>query len=167
MSDIEQKNAQDAVAVVAIRSTAGRHDPPAKPPALRSLRRPALWLSAWFAMIAAVVVGSLLPAGELPPVPFNGFDKVQHLLGYFVLSAFAVMLFARMRTQALCAAGLVALGIGLEIAQAALTVSREADAADAFFNALGVLAGMAIAATPLSNVLQRLDSLEPGNRPPP
>ena len=109
-------------------------------------------------MLAAVATGSLLPAGELPPVPFDGFDKVQHLLGYFVLSAFAVMLFARMRTQALCAAGLVALGIGLEIAQAALTVSREADPADALFNAMGVLAGLAIAATPLANLLQRLDA---------
>ena len=158
MSDIKRERAQEVVAADAPGSTAGRREPPAKPPALRSLRRPALWLAAWVAMIAAVAIGSLLPAGELPPVPFDGFDKVQHLLGYFVLSAFAVMLFARMRTQALCAAGLVALGIGLEAAQAALTVSREADAADALFNAVGVLAGLAIAATPLANLLQRLDA---------
>ena len=125
---------------------------------MRSLRRPALWLASWAVMIAAVTAGSLLPARELPPVPFNGFDKIQHLLGYFVLSAYAVMLFARMRTQALCAAGLVALGIGLELAQAALTVSREADPADALFNAMGVLAGLAIAATPLADLLQRLDA---------
>ncbi|HSM11524.1 MAG TPA: VanZ family protein [Lysobacter sp.] len=109
-------------------------------------------------MIAMVVFGSLLPAGELPPVPFHGFDKVEHLLGYFVLSAYAGMLFARMRTRALCAAGLVALGIGLEFAQAALTVSRQADPADALFNAMGVLAGLAVAATPAANLLQRLDA---------
>jgi VanZ family protein len=154
VSDIERKKAQEAVAADETRTTVA----PVRPPALRSLRRPALWLAAWIAMIAAVVVGSLLPAGELPPVPFNGFDKIQHLLGYFVLSAFAVMLFARMRTQVLCAAGLVALGIGLEVAQAALTASREADPADALFNAVGVLAGLAIAATPLANLLQRLDA---------
>ena len=122
MSDIERGDAQEAVDGEATRTTATRRGAPAKPPAMRSLRRPGLWLSAWAVMNAAVAAGSLLPAGELPPVPFNGFDKVQHLLGYFVLSVFAVMLFARMRTQALCAAWLVALGIGLEIAQAALTV---------------------------------------------
>ena len=154
MSDIEREKSQEAVAADPTRTTVA----PAKPPAMRSLRRPALWLAAWAVMIAAVAAGSLLPAGELPPVPFNGFDKVQHLLGYFVLSAYAVMLFARLRTQALCAAGLVALGIGLEVAQAALTVSREADPADALFNAMGVLAGLAIAATPLANLLQRLDA---------
>ena len=125
---------------------------------MRPLRRPRLWLAVWAAMIAMVIAGSLLPARELPPVPFDGFDKVQHLLGYAVLSAYAVMLFARMRAQALCAAILIALGIGLEFAQAALTSSREADPADALFNGVGVLFGLAIAATPLATLLQRLDA---------
>lgn len=156
MSD-ERENAHDAVAAEAARSTVTRGGRRAAT-ALRPLRRPTLWLAAWVAMIAMVVFGSLLPAGELPPVPFHGFDKVEHLLGYFVLSAYAGMLFARMRTRALCAAGLVALGIGLEFAQAALTVSRQADPADALFNAMGVLAGLAVAATPAANLLQRLDA---------
>ncbi|HEY5612716.1 MAG TPA: VanZ family protein [Lysobacter sp.] len=108
-------------------------------------------------MIATVIAGSLLPARELPPMPFDGFDKFQHLFGYAVLSAYASMLFARMRAQALAAAGLVVLGIGLELAQAALTASRQADPADALVNALGVLAGLAVAATPLAQWLRRLD----------
>lgn len=133
----------------------------ARPPAtrvLREFRRPGLWLGLWAVMILAVVAGSLLPARDLPPVPFDGFDKVQHLLGYAVMSAYAAMLFARMRARALAAAGLVALGIGLEVAQGMLTASRQADVADAMVNALGVLAGMAIAATPLARLLQRLDA---------
>lgn len=125
---------------------------------LREFRRPGLWLGLWAVMILAVVAGSLLPARELPPVPFHGFDKVEHLLGYALLSAYAVMLFARMRARALAAAGLVALGIGLEVAQGMLTASRQADIADAMVNALGVLAGMAITATPLARLLQRLDA---------
>ena len=125
--------------------------------ALREFRRPGLWLALWALMIATVIAGSLLPARELPPVPFDGFDKFQHLFGYAVLSAYASMLFARMRAQALAAAGLVALGIGLELAQAALTSSRQADPADALVNALGVLAGLAVAATPLAQWLRRLD----------
>lgn len=134
-----------------------RRTPPVAP-VMRPLRRRLLWLAVWAAMIVAVIAGSLMPARELPPVPFDGFDKVQHLLGYAVLSAYAVMLFARMRAQALSAAVLIVLGIGLEFAQAALTSSREADPADALFNAVGVLAGLATAATPLANLLQRLDA---------
>lgn len=128
------------------------------PKALRDFHRPGLWLALWALMIAAVVTGSLLPASDLLPVPFAGFDKLEHFFGYAALSACAAMLFARMRAQALAAAGLVALGIGLEVAQAALTVSRQADPADAMVNTLGVLAGLAVAATPLARLLQRLDA---------
>jgi len=127
------------------------------PSPLRDFHRPGLWLALWWLVIAAVVTGSLMPARELPPQPFNGFDKFEHFAGYAVLSGYAVLLFARMRTQALAAAGLVALGIGLEVAQAMLTVSRQADPVDAMVNTVGVLAGLAIAATPLASMLQRLD----------
>lgn len=169
----------DAIHSGAIRSTPGRPEPgragadgdgqavhevrsPVVPRTatrvLREFRRPGMWLGLWAVMILTVVAGSLLPARELPPVPFDGFDKVQHLLGYAVLSAYAAMLFARMRGQALAAAGLVALGIGLEVEQGMLTASRQADVADAMVNALGVLAGMAITATPLARLMQRLDA---------
>ena len=128
---------------------------------LREFRRPGLWLTLWALMIMTVVAGSLLPARELPPVPFDGFDKFQHLFGYAVLSAYAAMLFARMRSQAMAAAGLVLLGVGLEVAQALLTASRQADIADAMVNALGVVAGLAVIATPLARLLQRLDARLP------
>jgi len=129
--------------------------------ALREFRRPGLWLGLWVLMIMVVIAGSLMPAGELPPVPFDGFDKLQHFFGYAVLSAYAAMLFARLRSQALAAAGLFALGIGLEVAQGLLTASRQADIADAIANALGVLAGLTISATPLARLLQRLDARLP------
>lgn len=128
---------------------------------LREFRRSGLWLALWALMIMTVVAGSLLPARELPPIPFDGFDKFQHLFGYAVLSAYAAMLFARMRAQAMAAAGLVLLGIGLEVAQGLLTASRQADIADAMVNALGVLAGLAVTATPLARLLQRLDTRLP------
>ena len=128
---------------------------------LREFRRPGLWLWLWALMVMVVIAGSLLPAGELPPVPFAGFDKFQHFFGYAVLSAYATMLFARLRAQALAAAGLFALGIGLEVAQGMLTTSRQADIADAMVNALGVLAGLTISATPLARRLQRLDARLP------
>ena len=125
---------------------------------MREFHRPDLWLGLWALMIAVVVVGSLLPARELPTAPFDGFDKLEHFFGYAVLSGYAAMLFARLRVQALAAAGLVALGIGLEVAQAVLTVSRQADLADAMVNTVGVLAGLALAATPMARWLQCLDA---------
>lgn len=133
---------------------------PARPAikALREFRRPGLWLGLWALMVAAVVAGSLLPARDLPSAPFDGFDKFQHFFGYAVLSAYAAMLFARLRAQAQAAAGLFALGIGLEVAQGMLTASRQADLADAMVNALGVLGGLAITATPLARLLQWVDA---------
>lgn len=124
---------------------------------LREFRRPALWVAIWLLMIAAVVVTSLLPADELPPAPFDGVDKLEHFLAYLVLSAWAVMLLAGRRGQSLAAAALIALGVGLEFAQSALTASRQADSADALANALGAMAGLMLAPTPVARALQWLD----------
>ena len=59
-------------------------------PALRSFRRPRLWLAAWFAMLALTLVACLVP---LPPVPVASplphLDKAEHLFAYFCLSAYA------------------------------------------------------------------------------
>jgi VanZ family protein len=112
--------------------------------ALRPLRWPRLWIAAWIAMIAVVLIGSLLPAQRLPPPAFDGVDKLQHLLGYALLAGYAVLLFARTRLQLFAMAGLVALGIGIEFAQDALTTSRRADVADVGANTLGVLLGWSV-----------------------
>jgi VanZ family protein len=124
---------------------------------LRDFRYPALWLAIWLMMVGAVIATSLLPAEDLPPPAFDGVDKVEHFLAYLLLSAWAVMLFAHRRAQALVVAGLIGLGIGLEFAQGALTVSRQADSADALANALGALAGLMLAPTPVARALSWLD----------
>ncbi|MFC3551305.1 VanZ family protein [Lysobacter cavernae] len=126
-------------------------------PLLRDFRRPGLWLAVWLAMVGAVIATSLMSARDLPPAPFEGVDKVEHFLAYLLLSAYAVMLFARRRTQALAAVGLIALGVGLEVAQGALTASRQADSADALANTLGAFAGLCLAPTPLARGLLWLD----------
>lgn len=120
---------------------------------LRDFRWPALWVAIWLAMIAVVVATSLLSADDLPPSPFDGFDKVEHFTAYLVLSVYAGMLFAQRRAQSVAAVALIALGVGLEFAQGALTVSRMADSADALANSLGVLAGLMLAPTPVSQLL--------------
>lgn len=125
--------------------------------ALREFHRPALWIALWLAMIGAVVATCLMPARDLPPVPFDAFDKVEHFTAYLLLSLYAGMLFARVRAQALAAAGLIALGVALEFAQAKLTDSRSGDAADALANSLGALAGLWLGRTPVALWLWRLD----------
>jgi len=124
---------------------------------LRKFRRPRLWLALWGVLIAGVIVGSLLPADELPEPPFAGFDKLEHTLGYGMVCGYAVMLFARRRTQAWAAVGLVVLGIAIEIAQACWTSSRSGDPTDVLADLAGVLAGLSIASTALARGLQRID----------
>lgn len=124
---------------------------------LREFERPALWVMLWLAMIAVVIATCLLPARDLPPTPFSQFDKIEHFSAYLAMSAYAGMLFARMRPQAIAAIGLIAMGVGLEFAQARLTDSRSGDAADALANGLGALAGLFVARTPVALWLQRVD----------
>ena len=136
------------------------------PPRERTLRRfhrPALWLVLWAGLFALIATGSLWPAKELPSAPIIGLDKLEHFIGYALLSAWAVMLFARMRAQALAVLVVIAFGIALEVAQGALTTDRSGDSADAMANALGALVGLLISATPLAHALQRLDAKWFGN----
>ena len=115
--------------------------------ALKPFRRPRLWLGLWWGAIALVALGSLLPAMLLPVVPAGG-DKVEHLLGYGLLAAIAVQIFAGRRALLGAGAWLVLLGVLLEVAQGVLTTTRAMDAFDALANACGVITGMATALTP-------------------
>lgn len=123
--------------------------------ALKPLRRPRLWLGLWIAAIVALIVVCLIPLNSLPPLPENS-DKVEHLLGYFALSAAAVQLFGSRRALLVATVGLVALGIGVEIAQG-FTAYRSSDPVDALANTLGVLLGMATALTPWRDLLLRIE----------
>jgi VanZ family protein len=117
---------------------------------LRGFERPGLWLALWFGLFGLVATGSLVSIAH--------FDKVQHFVGYAALSGYAVMLFARLRTQALMALAVIGFGIALEVAQATLTPDRMGDAADVVANSLGALAGLLLSATPVAHWLQRLDA---------
>jgi VanZ family protein len=122
---------------------------------LRDFRRPRLWLGLWGLAIAAVIVASLVPP---PPMAVpRGFDKLEHLAGYGLLAAGAVLLFARRPTQLWAGLGLVLLGVALEFAQATLTRTRLADPADALANAAGVALGLLLTFTPLARGLLWLD----------
>lgn len=114
-----------------------------------------MWAGLWCLAIALVVVLSLIPAPQVEVPP--GSDKLEHLVGYGILAAFAVQLYARWPSLLGAGLGLVLLGIGLEYAQGALTDTRMADRADALANTLGVIAGLATRLTPWRDLLLRFD----------
>ena len=125
---------------------------------MRPLRWRFLWLSIWLAMLAAVAIGSLLPAHDLPPLPlFAQADKLEHLLGYAALAAWAALLFSRSRTLVVVAFGLVAFGVGIEIAQALFTIDRQAEVLDALADAVGVALGLSVARSRHADLLLRIE----------
>jgi VanZ family protein len=126
-------------------------------PALKPLRRPRLWLGAWWLAIALVVLGSLLPAFLLPQVPVGG-DKLEHFGAYFMLAAAAVQLFATRTALLRSGLALVLLGVALELAQSLLTSTRQMDVNDALANSLGVLGGLLTLFTPVRDALLRFDA---------
>lgn len=116
-----------------------------------------LWSMLWSVALGVVIVASLLPASDLPPMP-KGADKLEHFLAYFVLAGGAVQLYARRRSWAIAGLLLVLVGIGLEYLQASMKLGRTLDQQDALANTLGVIAGLATSIVPgLRDALLRFD----------
>ena len=99
---------------------------------LKPFKRPLLWSGLWVLAISAVVIGSLMPSQDLPSVGVD--DKLQHFVGYAVLSAGAVQLFARRLSWGFVCVLLVLMGIGLEVLQAQMGLGRMLDRNDALAN---------------------------------
>lgn len=124
-------------------------------PWLKPLQRPHLWLGLWLSGVVVLVVVCLLPGQDLPKLPIS--DKLEHAAAFALLAASAVQLFARGRALVLVAAGLLALGIGIEFAQALFTTTRMMEAGDVLADAIGIAAGLSISLTPLRDVLLHID----------
>jgi VanZ family protein len=122
---------------------------------LRAFARPRLWLGVWIFGWMLCIALSLLP-----PIPLGGpqdSDKIGHFLAYFTLSAWAVSIFRTRGAQGLAALSLVALGLGIEWAQANLTDNRQGDLRDALANSLGIALGFVLSFTPLARWLEKFD----------
>lgn len=123
---------------------------------MRPLRHRRLWAGTWVAMIAAVVVVCLMPPPPVPDLGIDHFDKLEHIAGYLVLAAMARALFATRIARGTAGLLLVGLGVGLEIAQGQLTLTREPDAWDVVANTAGVALGLA--ATGAERLLAWMDA---------
>lgn len=123
---------------------------------LKPFLHPRLWVGLWLLAIAVVATLSLTPPPPFPDLP-SGTDKLEHALAYALLACGAVQVFRAPAARWLAAAGLVAMGLGLEFAQGAYTSDRMQDPFDAIANTVGVLLGLATALTPMRDWLLKLE----------
>lgn len=109
-----------------------------------------LWLVVAWLGVAAVVFYSLKP--HPPQLGIENGDKVQHFAAYAGLMLWWVQLADALPQRLRTAAGLVLLGVAMEVAQG-FTGYREASVLDALANTAGVLAGWLLAPPRLPNFL--------------
>jgi len=100
------------------------------------------YIAAGWLLAGAIVWASLTPAP--PKVDFEASDKLGHLAGYGLLMFWFAQLYAARPSRIAYAGLFVAMGIALEFIQRELGY-RAYDVFDMYANALGVLAGWAVA----------------------
>lgn len=96
---------------------------------------------AFWACLLAVVALSLTPVQHLPQQVFSLWDKAQHAGGFAVLTLLGLWAYPHRVTALLVA--MLALGVGIELAQAA-TGWRYGDVADWVADAVGVAAAYTV-----------------------
>ncbi len=92
--------------------------------------------------VIAVTWLSLTPRDALPEI--HMWDKSQHLIAYAVLAICGAIGFLGRRPLPIVGVGLIVLGSGLEVAQAAVP-GRDPSVADAVANTAGIALGLAAA----------------------
>lgn len=113
---------------------------PALQPACGSLQRLVRWI---FWLLLALVIGvTLSPVAYLPPQAFSLWDKAEHALAFAALMTLGVLAYPR--RIGLLALSLLIFGGAIELAQAA-TGWRSGDWADWLADAVGLVAGLALA----------------------
>ncbi len=122
---------------------------------LRPLPHLQLWRWLGRLALAITVVVCLVPMPK-SPIPLEGSDKLEHALGWLLITLWYAQLTADTRALLARAAGFLALGAGIELAQS-LTTWRSADPWDLLANAAGVATGVLIGMSPLRGILARLD----------
>ena len=105
------------------------------------------WSSYWYGgrvygteIARGLDVLSLTPSDALPSVSMT--DKVQHALGFFCLTLAYGLMFPRARTAV--TAGVVCLGVAVEVLQAIMPFGRSAELGDLIADAVGIVAGLVL-----------------------
>jgi VanZ family protein len=125
---------------------------------LRPLKYRALWFALGILAILAMVTLSLLPGTTGPTYP--GFDKLEHITAYVLLTTWFGAMFER-RGYALLALLLLLLGIGVELAQGWMAVGRQADWRDLVANSAGIGIGLFLSMRSRQSWLARVEQWLP------
>jgi VanZ family protein len=121
---------------------------------LLPLRFPKLWSALGWLLVAAVVIGSLMPGPVVAEV-VDLNDKVMHAGAYCALMVWFAGFYPH-RAYPVIATGLVALGLALDLLQR-LTETRSFDWYDVAMNSAGVVVGFALSALLLGGWCQRIE----------
>ena len=100
-----------------------------------------LWWAIGAALVVAAIVVCLMPMDQIV-TPLNWTDKANHLAGHGILALYFSGLVPR-RSWWKIFAGLLLMGIGIEFAQASMTMGRAGDPRDVVANAAGAVLGLA------------------------
>lgn len=117
------------------------------------LRFPKVWSAVGWLLLAAVIVGSLIPGPVLQQIDVS--DKVMHSGAYFTLMMWFAG-FYRRELYPIIAAVLLALGISLDLLQN-LTETRTFDWYDVAMNAAGVGFGLVLSLLLVGGWCQRVE----------
>ena len=101
------------------------------------------WIAASVLLVLAVLYASLAPLNVPADLPTH-FDKVEHAAAYVFLAVWFTGLVARPRYWRVAVA-LVALGLTIEVLQAAMPFGRQGDPWDVLANVAGIGIGVALA----------------------
>ncbi len=119
------------------------------------LAHPRLWLAGAGLIAATIIIGSLLPSSMIPAVGVS--DKLEHAGAYFLLTFWITGLLERRRYVLSLLLGIL-LGVGLEVAQSLLTVTRQADPLDVVANATGIALALTLAYLGLGGWARRVEA---------
>lgn len=119
-----------------------------------AVRHPRLWLVIGWALIAFAIVVSLLPSQELPSLGVG--DKFEHTTAYALLALWFAGMYPRTRYIVIGIA-LFIMGVGIEFAQGAMHMGRQADVRDVIANTGGIAIGLTLALAGLGGWAEWID----------
>jgi VanZ family protein len=120
----------------------------------RDFRHPLLWISLGWLLVVVIVYLSL--ARHAVGIPGRFGDKYGHVLAYAAVMLWFVQIYEGRRSRLVIAAGLAALGIGIEFAQS-WTGYRMFEYADMVADCLGIAIGWLAGPPRTFNFLERLE----------
>jgi VanZ family protein len=125
---------------------------------LQDLRFGRFWLVfGWLSVMVAMIL-SLAPTTVVELPDWN--DKVEHCLGYFLLTFWFCSIYPRQRYWVV---GLYMLGMGIlvEVLQGVMQLGRQADVRDLVADVIGIAPALLLALTPLGRWPRWFEALVP------